>query len=155
MDAQLSYKTVSANAGYFDVAVSGYDLASDTGLQTAVIISLFADRLANEDDTLPDGGDDRRGWWGDSLAEVDGDRIGSRLWLLAREKHLPSVAARARQYAAEALQWLVDDGIARDVVVTAEFVRMGVLGLGIEITRPDGRTLSVRYANLWEVLRAV
>jgi len=52
-------------------------------LARAVIISLFTWRRANPDDVLP-AGDDRQGWFGDTFAEVRGDRIGSRLWLLSR-----------------------------------------------------------------------
>lgn len=123
-------------------------LGEDEGLETAVIISLFTDRRANPDDELPSG-DDRRGWWGDGLAEVEGDRIGSRLWLLSREKQLQSVVARAREYASEALQWLIDDGVAEAVNVEAEIVRMGVLGLGIEIVQPGKRPVKYRFEKFW------
>ena len=44
-----------------DAAVEGHDLALEDGLATAVILSLFLDARARADDTLPDGGTDRRG----------------------------------------------------------------------------------------------
>lgn len=112
-----------------DLVLSGYDLAKDDGLRTAVIISLFTDRRAEADDEIPDGSDDRRGWWAGSS--------GSRLWLLARAKEMPDTLARARTYAIEALQWLVDDGVATAVEVTAEWVRRGVLGLRVSINLAD------------------
>ena len=97
-----------------DKMVSDYELdtgalLADAGLQTAVIISLFTDRRAEPDDTLPAEASDKRGWWGDAIAvqvngrTVEDDRIGSRLWLLSREKQLASVVERARQYCKEAL----------------------------------------------------
>lgn len=137
-----------------DWAVDGASLAQDDGLETAIVISLFTDRRANDDDVLPSGGDDRRGWWGDTFAEVDGDRIGSRLWLLAREKQLPEVLVRAKQYAEEALQWLIDDGIARAVYVTAEAVTTnapaGTLGLLIEVVRSARPVAQFRFDLFWK-----
>lgn len=132
--------------GRFDMAMEGADLAGDDGLETAVVISLFTDRRAEADDTIPDGSGDRRGWWGDGWSETEGDRIGSRLWLLAREKELPVVARRAEEYAEEALAWLLAEGVARAVRVTAEQVRRGVLGLTIVIERPDGTA----WERVWD-----
>ena len=131
----------------FDWVIKDHDLASDDGLKTAIILSLFTDRRALEDDPLPDGSDDRRGWWADAFA---GDQIGSRIWLLEREKDTREVVNRARDYAEEALQWLIEDGIAQRIEVMAGWVDQsgalterktatvipGVLGLGAVIHRP-------------------
>lgn len=132
-----------------DIQLNGYDLAADDGLTTAVIISLFTDRRAEDDDPLPAGAD-RRGWWADAFPEMPNDKIGSRLWLLYREKQTQSVVNRAREYAEEALQWLIDDGIAKAVIVTAEIVRSGVLGLSIQITKPDDSQAGFNFQKLWE-----
>ena len=156
-DLQLIITPGSAAAELprFDLSIDGPDLATDAGLYTACVVSLFTDRRAEADDALPDGGDDRRGWWGDAFSPAEGDKIGSRLWLLAREKQLPEVLRRAREYATEALQWLIDDGIARQVDVAAENPRQGVLALTIRILRPDGSTAEVKFDNVWETLHAV
>lgn len=138
-----------------DFALDTGALQADAGLETAVVISLFTDRRAEPDDELPDGSADRRGWWGDvspprvNGRAVDGDRIGSRLWLLGREKQLQSVVERARQYAEEALQWMIDDGICERIEVIAEIVRTGVLGLGITIYRPNVDAVSFRFDHAW------
>ena len=136
-----------------DIELAGYDLATDDGLRTAVILSLFTDRRAEPDDLLPDGGQDRRGWWADAWPQVEGDRIGSRLWLLSREKALPAVAQRAREYAEEALAWLVDDGIAAAVRVEAQTQERGVLGIHVSIERPDTGTVEYRFNDLWQSTR--
>lgn len=133
----------------FDIALDGADVVHDDGLETSVILSLFTDRRAADDDVLPGGDDDRRGWWADAYAGVVGDRIGSRLWLLAREKQTPDVLLRAEGYAREALQWMIDDGVARSVTVSAEIVRDGVLGLAIEIARANGSTAQYRFERFW------
>lgn len=133
-----------------DWQVSGASLDEDDGLETAVVISLFTDRLADEGDAIPGGSGHRRGWWGDAYADVAGDRIGSRLWLLSREKQLQEVLVRAEQYSREALQWLIDDGVARAVSVSAEIVRSGVLGLAVEITRAGKAVSRYRFESFWK-----
>ena len=128
------------------------DLEYDEGLETAVIISLFTDRRANFDDILPDSSNrDFRGWWGDLASPlIEGDQIGSRLWLLEREKTLKTVLVRAKQYAEEALQWMIEDRIATKIEVDVE--RQGiegqdVLALQVRIRQAEGieKILALQY----------
>lgn len=143
MDIALVY---DANAKAFDLAISGGDLVGDDGLETAVLLSLYTDRRALDEDELPDGGTDQRGWWADAY----GDRpIGSRLWLLSREKDLDSVLRRAEEYASEALAWLIEDGIAKAVEVEAIHLRRDVLQLIVAIERPTGAVVVRRYDYVW------
>lgn len=135
-----------------DLALDGAGLATDDGLKTAIIISLFTDARARDDDILP-AESDRRGWWGDSLPERTGDTIGSRLWLLSREKRLPSALARARDYAREALAWLIEDGIANSVEVQAEAIGEQLLGIAVDIVRPGGPGRQ-RFDFVWDATAA-
>mgnify|MGYP000518056514 FL=1 len=84
---------------------------------------------------------DRRGWWGDCLPDAQGEQtlesIGSRLWLLWREKDLDSVVARARQYAEEALAWLTREGHVSSLSVSVERVQPGHLGISVAV-QPSG-----------------
>lgn len=122
--------------GEVQLAASG-GLATDDGLKTSVLLSLFLDRRARPDDALPDAAaGDRRGWVGDAFDL--GDRIGSRLWLLAREKQTEETRRRAEEYAAEALDWLVEDGLASAVRISAEWIATGILGLRIEVDALTG-----------------
>jgi phage gp46-like protein len=131
----------------FDLMLNGPDLATEAGLETAIHISLNTDGRAHADDVIPDGSGDRRGWWGDAFADVDGDEIGSRLWLLKRAKILPETIQRAQDYAGQALAWLVQDGVAK--AVNAEAVRQDPNGISISVavTRPDGRI--IKFDNVW------
>lgn len=131
----------------FDAAMESGSLAAGADLRTAVILSLFCDRRAEADDALPDPAGSRRGWWGDALMQRP---IGSRLWLLSREKQMQEVVNRAREYATEALQWLVDDGIVEELAVEAEVVRFGVLGLAARIVRPHAHTETYKFGYLWQ-----
>lgn len=132
-----------------DLSLVDGDLTTDAGLRTAVIISLFTDRRARADDRLPQAGSDRRGWWGDVVARDSADRIGSRLWLLSREKQTDQVVARAREYALEALAWMLTDRVASAVDVTAEVAGPGVLALSVFITRPSGPD-RLRFDFVWQ-----
>src|SRR5579859_1817812 len=117
----MDFATVLAPDLTFDWAIVNGDLAIDDGLDTAVAISLWSDRLANADDEIPDGSADRRGWWGDAYLPVlstgQPDRIGSRLWLLARALQTLETQQHAQAYVREALQWMVDDGVVASVTV--------------------------------------
>lgn len=130
------------------------DLESDAGLETAIIISLFTDRRAGADDILPDPNNlNRRGWWGDlAYPEVEGDQIGSRLWLFEREKTLESVLAKVKKYAEESLSWVIEDEVAVKVDVSAE--RLGPVGtdklaLLIQIYKIDGAEIAYKYEAQW------
>ena len=126
-------------------------LQSTEPLVRAVTISLFTWRRAQPDDDLP--GTERMGWWGDSYPPVEGDRIGSRLWLLARAKLLPDTPAKAKEYAEEALQWLLDDGVAAKVDVQAERQGLETLALRVVIYKTGASVpLDIRFTNVWEFL---
>lgn len=146
------------------------DLQHDDDLMTAVLISLFSDRRALPDDPLPDGvsiwrgveGDavpalsGRRGWWADptldALPDGRADWIGSRLWLLSREKWTAAVAERLRLYAEEALAWLVADGVADQVTVAVARDPFQVIQLYVEILRTGGAVFTGRFDWAWSDL---
>lgn len=132
-----------------DLALDQFDLASDSGLETAVILSLFTDARARDGDILPPGQTDRRGWWGDAYSPVPGDRFGSRLWLLSASKQLQKTLVLAKQYAEEALAWMVEDAVAKKVDVDTFIVRDEVMGMTVRIYRPDGSIVPIRFESLW------
>lgn len=132
------------------------DLVTGRDLETAAIISLFSDRLANADDRLPDPADaDRRGWW----ADYDSDYlIGSRLWLISREKQTEDVRQRAEDYCREALQWMLDDDVADTVDVVAAWSNIdntqapGRLEVDVTVTRARAILLKRHFSWAWAQL---
>lgn len=137
-------------AGAADVVIDANDLATDRGLNTAVLLSLFLDSRAEDSDTLPDGSTDRRGFWGDSFPIVEGDKTGSRLWLTARSKQTTEVLTLREQYAREALQWLLDDKVAASISAVAEWADPDVGVLTVTIQRPQGIGVTFRYNYTWQ-----
>ncbi len=132
-----------------DLLLAGGQLVTDDGLRTAVLISLFSDARAPADAELPEGGDDRRGWWGDAFPPAapgafgSGPKsggalpLGSLLWLLRRAKITAAVVEQARQAAEAALDWLLRDGVASAVSVAAE-AQGSRLAIGVTLERPQG-----------------
>jgi phage gp46-like protein len=123
------------------------DLDED-GLRTALIISLFTDRRLPFAGNAPSVKDDRRGWWGDNTLATN-DRIGSRLWTLAREKTISNIIIpKAEQIIREALQWLLDDGVAQSVSVLVTKTDNYTLSFFIGIQKPQEEKTSP-YNFLW------
>jgi phage gp46-like protein len=136
--------------GAADLALIDNDLASDRGLETAVLLSLFTDRRAQPDDQPPSGDpNDRRGWWADELAAVEGDRIGSRLWLLDRSVNSNETARRAEEYVREALAWMIEDRVVSAVDVEINTSGKGLL-IGVALQRPGRDAVSFRFAHVWD-----
>lgn len=133
-----------------DLVLEQFALAADDGLETAVILSLFTDARALDDDVLPPGQTDRRGWWGDAWPAAEGDRFGSRLWLLRSSKQLQQSLNLAQEYAEEALAWLIKDGVASLVEVDAFIPRDEIMGMKVRIVRPDGTSTPIRFDILWK-----
>ncbi|MES2170569.1 MAG: phage GP46 family protein [Actinomycetota bacterium] len=138
--------------GSADLTMIDSDIASDMGLVTAVLLSLFVDRRAESDDVPPSGDpSDRRGWWADEFATVERDLIGSRLWLLDRSKLTPDTGRSAETYIREALAWMIEDRVvsAVDVQITIEAQRM-LMTVGLQ--RPGRDRISLRFAQVWDHL---
>lgn len=145
--------TWSNATGDSDLTMIDSDLASDRGLVTAMILSLFTDRRAEDDDNPPSGNvDDRRGWWADQFAAVEGDKIGSRLWLLDRSKLNNEAVLRAKEYVLEAWQWMLEDRVVESIDVTVERLANGLIFAG-ELQRPSGDRVSFRFAHAWDNLQ--
>ncbi|EAO1206227.1 hypothetical protein EX075_13765 [Salmonella enterica] len=128
--------------GRGDIAQDGIDMLTDDSLTTEVIISLFTDRRALDSDDIPDGTADKRGWWGDSYRSRP---IGSRLWLLSREKTLQSATEKAATYALEALQWLKNAGRVTRIAVAASRIGDNTLLLEPSLTLPDGSVIPFTF----------
>lgn len=150
-------KMTVVNGTMIDLAYGSLGLLNEDTFETAIYISLLTDRRANPDDELPAGSgagvvpSDRRGWAGDALADVANDRIGSRLWLLHRRKTTEETRLDAIFYAKEALEWMIDDGHATEVLVDAQWADQqhiaGRLDIAVSVTLINGDivTYNIEY----------
>lgn len=135
-----------------DVKYQNGDLVREEGLETAVMISLYTDRRASESDILDDP-NDKRGWWGDLVPDT-GDRIGSKLWQHDRDKSTDQNIIKIKQAVKECLQWMIDDGVANKIEVTAEKFGEAYnyrLGITTKIYRRfSDKPYIIKFDDLWE-----
>lgn len=133
----------------------GGDFTTDDGLRTAILASVWTDARATDDDLRRFGyeGADPRGFWADSIVPaVADDNTGSLLWLLARAKQTEETRRIARDMVAAALNWLVDDKLAKSIEVIAQWRAPGVLAWRASILKPDGKRFDVEWqASLKEI----
>ena len=136
----------------FDIKFINGDVEREEGLLTSVLISIFTNRRAENDDNLINESD-KQGWWGDLISNVDDDKIGSRLWLLDRSKTDQQTLLDAKFYIEESLQWMIDDEVASFVNVTTERIDRNdgsaTLGATIQISYSDGNTIAFKFVDLW------
>lgn len=131
------------------------DIALDEGFATACWISVYTDRRALDEDILPDSrSTNRRGWWGDEvLPEVEDDQIGSKLWLLSRNKTDDATLEAAKIYIEEALQWMIDSGAAAKIDVITEWnrtiIETPILAWQATIYKQDGSKIAVKFDEQW------
>jgi phage gp46-like protein len=119
-------------------------------------MSLYTDQRADVDDPLPDpNSEDRRGWWGDQISDFEDDKIGSKLWLLERSSTKETVLTDVKFYIEQALQWMIDDGVAQEIDVTTERWNRkdgsATLAVQIEIKQSSGGVTAIKFDDLWKV----
>lgn len=140
MAVKLEY---NANSGSFDLSVVNGSIKTSADLETAIIISLFSDARSDE----PFINKNSRGYWADILPGETG-KTGSLWWLLQRSTITNNSINRARDWAIEALQWLLADGIAKSVDVQIMRVGIDSWSATVKIVRPSGDSKTFSY--LWK-----
>lgn len=133
-------------------------------LATAVIVALGTDALAERDDILPDdpgGSGDRGGWWGDLDPDIwNSWPIGSRLWLLKRDKiedpgsQRGATITRVDRYIREALQPFLDRRIASRLDVKVERIGRDRIDASVVMYRGPSLAIELRYQVLWQAMIA-
>lgn len=117
-------------------------------LHRAVIISIFTWRRAEPDDDA----DEVMGFWGDTFPTVTGDKIGSRLWLLRRQKITSDVLRRARMYVDEALKWLIDDGVVTSITTSISRANNDAVVLSIHISHKSSAPETLVLSDFWRLI---
>lgn len=153
------------SGGFGDWILAGEDdpqdqrggLRARMALLTAVVICLFTDRRLPDDMPAPTPDGDPRGWWGDSI-KLEGEPdvpMGSLLWTLERSTISDETAKLAQQYAEEALEILITQGAAAEIVVEAWVERSsGMLGLSVALFSQAGDKLADQQFDLyWQQTR--
>lgn len=135
-----------------DWLVNGRTLDQTNELVTALAVALFTHRTAESDDPLPHFASDRRGWWADYEASeiFSGWPIGSRLWLLSREKQTNETRARAEAYIREAIDPFVENRIIESYDLAVDWFAPERLGAELTLYRGARESIAVRFESLWD-----
>lgn len=143
-----------------DWLLSGGTLDQTRALETAVIVALSTDRLADTEDELPSPSDDRRGWWADTDAEEiwGGWPIGSRLWLLRRAKIVDSSArggatvTRIETYLRECLSPFIERKIIStfEMEVQRNSKDRQRIDVGVVLYRGPSPPIALQFQVLWD-----
>jgi phage gp46-like protein len=134
--------------GRADWVVQDGDVLSGNDLASAVMISLFTDRRAPDDFVPTDGTNDRRGVWFDGLEETP---LGSLLWTLERAKisNGQVLLQRAADFGTQALQWMLDKGVAAQLNVQTYMIAATTLGIRVELIKPDSTAHNFQFSWAW------
>lgn len=129
---------------------TGHNLDTDGGLSSIVTIYLFTNARARDTDKI-DSVQDPGGWWGSQFLDTSGAELGSRLWLVSRGKLTQASLLQCASFAKEALQPLIDNGVAATVTTSAERMQgqMNIGLLSIAIQRP--KKTAPRFDGVWKV----
>ena len=132
--------------GMYDLDFDNGDLKLSNSLKNAVLLSLSCWSKDQDIHDVADLDPKIGGWWGNALETVE---IGSEIWKLFRQKLNDQTANDAKSAAEKALKWMIDDGVAKEISVSALVIGV-VLGLLVKIVKPDGTNEEFRWQVNWE-----
>ncbi len=134
--------------GSFDLDFESNDLQTSDDLCNAVALSIgtFArnrnlkNNQANLDPVVG-------GWWADALDEKG--TLGGYLYEAFPGKLTPETIANVQDLVLEALKWMKDDGVAKNVSCSAEILENDILKISVEIEKPSGGVEGFAYELNW------
>lgn len=144
----MDIKSIVGEDGNFTLGITKGDLIAEDGFDTAINMSLFTDARANEDQIAQS--ERRRGWLGNTVSKVPGRQLGSFLWLVDQSRLIPNTLNKTINFAQLALDWMVEDQLAKSVTVDGVIVPKLGIELIIIITHTDD-TVTTHYRKLWEL----
>ena len=100
------------NQDYFDFDFENGDLKATFDLKTAVLMSVFCEKRADELQTI----DNKRGHYANQFNLVSGYEVGSFYWLYTEQSKVSEDNKEDLQDTIkEGLQWLIDDNLLTEI----------------------------------------
>lgn len=134
------------DGGLYDLQLANNgDIESADFFDTAILVSLFAERRANESEVFE--ASMRRGWIGNE--STPGFEIGSKIWLYEQSRLTRTSINGMTVAISQALQWFIDSGYAVSIGDIELIVTTTGLDLSFTIRRPNSK-VEKRYYTLWD-----
>ena len=118
-------KLIKSKNEIYDIDFENGDFALTDGLDTAILLSIFAEKRASKEkvtDPLK-----RRGHFSNEFANIEGYQVGSTQWLFTEQsENSESNTTQLENSVKDGLRWLVDDKICKKVIVKATQQSSGV-----------------------------
>jgi len=132
--------------GLFDISfASDGDLATNEGFDTAIKMSIFCEKRANESE-IPTARL-RRGWVGNILSDVTGFEIGSKRWLYDQARMTDSTLNGIINEIQNGLNWFVEDDLLDEITATA--IEAGeVITVEVDLYRNSSR-VDQQHFDAW------
>lgn len=125
--------------GQPDIQLQDGSFRRDNWIRSWVITQLLTQARVDACD-LPYGARDNRGWWADSIRNVN-FTSGSKLWSLSWSRSVNETLTKARLYTEEALQPLLAWNIAETINVTAKYNGQQTIEIQVDVGGPStGKT---------------
>lgn len=87
---------------------------------------------------------DKGTWWADA-------DFGSEIWLLKKNGKIDGqTAGTLHRMILESLQWLVSDGLAKEITCETEHAGKNTIAYTVTVTRPTGGEVPVK--GVWDVV---
>ena len=144
----IDMKFTQGDDGVFDIEIENGVIKREDGFDTALNLSMLTYGRAPASRVVKP--ENRRGWLGNTVSPVIGRNIGSLMWLLNQRRLRQATLNEAISFSREALNWIVEDGLAQKIEVTGTIIPQTGIQLAITITALNGET-ETYYINLWEL----
>lgn len=123
----------------YDISIANGDVVMDQSFDTAIVISLFSNARADENEVPKPS--NRQGVW-------YSPDVGSKLWIALTSRKTNDTLNKARDYTKSCLQWLIDDGYLKNIEVNVELISKGIV-IKVYLIRFDSR-IETRFYQAWE-----
>lgn len=115
-----------------EIAIKNGVPVFDSGLETAVYISLFSER----------------GFWGNDILEQS-EKVESELESILSQTLTNQVRLDAIEICKASLKWMLNDGVAREIIIDASIPQVECLLIELEIVQPDFNNVAIQYQINW------
>jgi len=139
---------INPKTGIADIKIVDGDIYLGDELQTAVQLSLFTDAraLINPEPRTESVVSALRGWWADSQ---NIEPLGSLFWTFKREKQTQNVLNGVNEAFTNALQWLIDDGVASEINVETTWSTTIAMAISVQIIKPNTADTNFSWEFAW------